>query len=70
VSSSSPPRWPRWERARLQRRADAATDPGVGYVHANTDYTKLVPETVECDSPDACQPVNQQDNYLSRFTYP
>lgn len=48
----------------------AVADPDAGYVHYNADYTKLVPETGECLDPGACQPVNQQDNYLSKFTYP
>jgi len=48
----------------------AVTDPGVGYVHSNAEYTKLVPETAECATAGACEPVNQQDNYLMKFTYP
>jgi hypothetical protein len=48
----------------------AVAEPGVGYVHYNAEYTKLVPETSPCLPPGACLPANQQDNYLSKFTFP
>jgi hypothetical protein len=48
----------------------AVAEPGVGYVHYNAEYTKLVPETAECDPPSLCAPANQQDNYLSKFKFP